>query len=208
MTHLTRDELVAWRDRPDQALRERVVAHLAVCDACSAMCAELVRTRPAEVVPVRFAPADFAPRAYSLQSRRTFGDARLGRLVPLGIAALLAIMVLVPLLRDRPAAPASTAAPRGGAIGQLRPSGEVEAPTDLSWESSFPAYNYRVEVKDSRGVVLLSRSVASRRIEASADIWRRFRLDEPYSWTVTALDSSGEPMATSEPHTFTIRQPR
>lgn len=208
MTHLTRDELVAWRDQRDPKTRQRIVAHLAVCDACGAMCADLVRIRPAAIVPVRFAPADFAPRAYSLHRPPPFRGARLGTLVPLGIAALLAIVVLVPLLRDGPTVPEQTGATRGGAIGGLQPSGQTDAPTEFSWNSSAPAYTYRVEVKDTAGVVLLSRTVASRRFEAPADVARRFKPGERYTWTVTALDSSGEPTAASDPVEFRIRVPR
>ena len=48
MTHLSKSELVRWRDTPVEADRTRIIGHLAVCDQCSAEYAELVRTQPLE----------------------------------------------------------------------------------------------------------------------------------------------------------------
>lgn len=59
MTHLTRDELLRWRDTPSPADRERIVLHLASCDECGALYAELMRTRPAAAGPEELEPAVF-----------------------------------------------------------------------------------------------------------------------------------------------------
>ena len=60
VTHLTRDELVRWRDAPHQGDRDRIVLHLAACDDCGALYAELMRTRPATAAAEVLAPAAFA----------------------------------------------------------------------------------------------------------------------------------------------------
>ncbi len=66
MTHLTRDELVAWRDRPADAERARVTAHLGACRPCASAYAELLRTAPAGQ-PAHFRPADFVERGYAVR---------------------------------------------------------------------------------------------------------------------------------------------
>jgi hypothetical protein len=207
MTHLTHGELLAWRDRPGAADRERVVAHLAACNDCAALYAELIRTRPAELVPSRFAPADFASSGYSVQ-RRALGGARLGKLVPLAVAALVAIVVLVPLLQDRPGGPVASDAVRGGRLEIVAPVGEVRGPLEFSWRFAAPAHLFRVDVKDENAAELLSRSTAASHISPSADIDARFRPGGRYTWTVTALDRSGETIGVSDPATFIMPRTR
>ena len=60
--HLSAEQLRRWRDGEGEAERASIVEHLAVCDACSARYAEMVRTRPIGAAPARFDPADFAAR--------------------------------------------------------------------------------------------------------------------------------------------------
>jgi hypothetical protein len=59
MTHLTRADLTRWRDAPDPADRDRIVLHLAECDECGALYADLMRTRPAAAGPDELEPAAF-----------------------------------------------------------------------------------------------------------------------------------------------------
>ncbi len=198
LTHLTPEELLSWRDQPEAAHRDRVVRHLASCNECAALCAELIRTRPAELVPSRFAPADFASRGYGVH-RRGLGGARLGTLVPLAAAALLAIVILVPLLQD-----SEDQGVPGGGIEIVAPTGEVRGPLEFSWRSATPAYQFRVNVKDENGGEVLSRSSTAPRIPPSADISVRFAPGKRYMWTVTALDRTGEAIGLSDPASFTI----
>jgi len=69
VTHLSREELVHWRDRGATNDRDRVVAHLAACGSCAAAYAELTRTAPAIEGPKHFDPADFVARGYAVQRR-------------------------------------------------------------------------------------------------------------------------------------------
>jgi hypothetical protein len=69
VTHLSREELVHWRDRGATDDRDRVVTHLAACGSCAAAYAELARTAPAIEGPKHFDPADFVARGYAVQRR-------------------------------------------------------------------------------------------------------------------------------------------
>ena len=66
MTHLSIDQLRAWRDAPNEADRASVVAHLAVCNACAHRYGELLRSRPAADDSVSPPVADFVARGMTL----------------------------------------------------------------------------------------------------------------------------------------------
>jgi anti-sigma factor RsiW len=65
--HLSRDELIQWRDRGNAADRERITSHLATCASCAAAYAELIRTAPATQMPIRFNPEEFVARGYAVR---------------------------------------------------------------------------------------------------------------------------------------------
>jgi hypothetical protein len=102
MTHLTRDELVGWRDAPNPANRDRIVLHLAACDECGTLYAELMRTRPAAAGPDALEPATFikAGTAAGPILHRTVPWQRVA--IPLAAAAVL-ILGVTTLLRREPA---------------------------------------------------------------------------------------------------------
>jgi hypothetical protein len=71
VTHLSREELLSWRDRGATGDRDRVVSHLAACGACAATYAELTRTAVPPTIErtTHFDPADFVSRGYAVQRR-------------------------------------------------------------------------------------------------------------------------------------------
>lgn len=71
MAHLTRDELIRWRDRGSEDDRERIISHLAVCGSCSAAYAELIHVAPAAQTPAYFDPQDFVKRGYAVRRDST-----------------------------------------------------------------------------------------------------------------------------------------
>lgn len=101
MTHLTRDELVGWRDAPNPADRDRIILHLAGCDECGALYANLMRTRPAAAGPEALQTAAF------IEAGTRAGPVRLRVvslprvLIPLAAAAIV-ILGVTTLLKRQP----------------------------------------------------------------------------------------------------------
>jgi hypothetical protein len=104
MTHLTRDDLLRWRDAPSPADRDRIVLHLASCDDCGAVYAELMRTRPATAGPEELEPAVFlkagADAGPAPQARINRPTAWRRFAIPLAAAAVLILGVTTLLDRD------------------------------------------------------------------------------------------------------------
>jgi hypothetical protein len=133
MTHLTRADLTRWRDAPDPADRDRIVLHLAECDECGALYADLMRTRPAAAGPDELEPAAFmkagfeagpVPQPTTAPAIQSTSPARSGMwrrvAIPLAAAAVVILGVTTLLRRD-------SASFRGGdnALQLSAPSGTV-----------------------------------------------------------------------------------
>jgi anti-sigma factor RsiW len=85
MNHLTDLEL-------RNAARERIVAHLAECAECARRYADAIRNRPLEAEPATDV-GDFAATG------RRFARRRNPWIAPLAAAAVLVIVIAIPLLR-------------------------------------------------------------------------------------------------------------
>jgi hypothetical protein len=198
MTHLTRDELLAWRDRPGPADRARVIEHLAACDACGAVYAELFRTRPADQPqPAAFDTARFALRGYAA-GRQAPSRPRLARLlVPLAAAALIVAALLIPQ-RQRDLDPvADTDAVRGSRIETVQAA--AGGAIVFAWTSPFAADRYAVEVTDASATRIFYRETRESRLTPGPELSGSLRPGGRYTWTVTALDSAGEAISRSAP---------
>jgi len=149
--HLTTEELRRWRQTGAAADRDRVVGHLADCDACGARYAELIRTRPVEAAgPGRFRAADFTVRgleAFRAPSRR-------GSWVPAWAPAAAAVMVVVALAVGYLVGPARDGQPtyRGEASGVelVRPIDDRVPVADLvfEWHADADLGPFRLRVID------------------------------------------------------------
>jgi len=177
MTHFNDLELHRWRDSGPGADRERVVAHLAECGPCAARYAAAIRNRPLQAEPAKDA-ADFIAG-----SRRRPP----GWLAPLAAAAaVLVIAIAIPLSMRHREQPLQL---RGTTIQTF--SNESE----LSWASGLTAAKYRVEISCGHQLETSQTSIAIPKLPPGN-----------YTWTVTALDAQGKPLAVSAPRTLTIHR--
>lgn len=205
MTHLTRDELMAWRDAPAPGAREHIVGHLAACDACAAVYAELIRTAAHDAPPAHFDPQAFSGRGYE-----TLGEPR-GRLlvferklfIPLAAAAAIILAIWLPGWRaggDRGGD--SPVVMRGGRPEAVTPSGDVRSPLEFRWNVSAGAARYAIEVKDAAGERVFYRETRDEHLTEDAAMAAAVRPGVRYTWTVTTLDEAGEAIAQSLPRAF------
>ena len=204
MTHLTRDELVRWRDTGAADDRARVLTHLAACGECRSAYADLVRLEPESIpaggddlnVFVHRGIGAYDSRNAPAQSKRRW----LWAAVPLAAAAMVILAINV-RQADAPFN-APSADVRGTAITAQAPAGLVDRVTEFRWTSSFDASRYRVSVRDAQDREVLARETAS------AD---RLVLDLPlalpagrYAWLVEARDQNGKVMKASRPQAFQV----
>lgn len=175
MTHLSTRDLLAWRDRPSDADRGRVVAHLALCDRCAASYAELIRTRPLEGPPPARALEDFLARGHAVGAgaRRAAPPGtltwHLARVAPLAAAAALVAAIVLPLGQrtdELPVVRGDTA--RVTLVGPAGPGVDRDRLV-FEWVVPPDADRLRLQVFDmaAPGQALLQREVAGGRYEPS-----------------------------------------
>lgn len=204
MTHLTARELAAWRDTPSESDRARIVGHLAACDECTARYAEMIRARAPESAPSHFEPEAFVSHGYAaMEARRGKRLAfRPAVLVALAAAAAIALAVWLPRAPGtRPDGGGDTM--RGAGVQAVAPAGDVSGAVEFRWTSPVSADRYAVEVKDAAGRRVFYRETRDERMPADAALDAALRPGVRFTWTVTALDGSGEPVAQSPPREFT-----
>ena len=196
MTHLTRDELVAWRDRPSDGERARVMEHLGACRPCASVYAELLRTAPVEP-PAHLNPADFVQRGYAVRKSAASAPAWLSALsfgktwgaALTAAAALVLIVSAGTLLKDDPDVHL-----RGSGIELTGPA--AGRPVVLEWSTALAVTSFTVEVKDASGGVIHRATTSEKKLTLPDPIAAALRPGETYTWTVTALDASGQAVTT------------
>jgi hypothetical protein len=208
VAHLSRDELVRWRDTPSEAERARVLSHIAQCDACSGLLAELMRTRPIATPPQRFDGREFVERGYRAADPSRVRVLRFTPRIAAALAAAAAILlaIVLPGLRGGPeTVPTDTNAVRGGRIQAIAPVGDVDGPIAFSWSSPVSASRYAVEVLDGSGQRVFFGETRETRLVAdeTGDLARALEPGARYTWTVAALDADGETIVRSAPREFT-----
>jgi hypothetical protein len=186
--HLSRSELAGWRDH-GAGDRDRVVAHLAGCEACRHLAAELERDRPldAGALPERFPPRDFVPMGLRAGGRKARVSAGPRRFAYLAAAASLALAVLVvpAWLRDR-----SDPVVRGdgAVVAPVRPVDATIATGTLTFEwtaaANAGALRLYVVALDDAGTPLIDRDVSGTRYEPTADERSRLQAGREYHWFV------------------------
>lgn len=175
MTHLTPAELTRWVDEGRADERERVLSHLALCDACRGALTDLVKTQVSSVESTRFDTRDFVSRghdAYRSTTRRAAHWNWRPVVAVSGIAAalVLAAFVIPPILRtarDSGTIPAET---RGGDVRLIEPSGRTRMPVEFRWSSPVAASSYRISVFDAGNHVLYTEVSGTERLPVSADL--------------------------------------
>ena len=209
MTHLTRDELLRWRDHVPPADRDRIVGHLAVCDTCGALYAELVRTRPAEHPAARLDPAEFVERGYrayapSRASAWTLRGWRAWSAVAAALVLVIGGAILAPTLQQRPPLTSGGSEVRGASIQIVSPAGIVTPPVTFRWSSPVRATTYSLEVRDETQAIVYSTKVREEEVTLPSDLRNGLRPGGRYSWVVVALDGASEEIMRSAPQAFVV----
>lgn len=209
MTHLTRDDLLRWRDTPSPADRDRIVLHLAACDECGALYAELMRTRPAAAGPEALEPAAFikagagagpAPRARIIRPTRWMTLRRFA--IPLAAAAVVILGVTTLLKRD----PGSY---RGGdGEPQLSaPSGTVDsAALAFEWTAppDTPSPRLLVYALDEPSQPVVDAKNAASPFRLTSEQAARLRPGIDYRWMIEFTTRDGR-VETSAARGFRLR---
>jgi len=195
--HLSRDELIAWRDE-GAGDRTRIVMHLARCEACREIAADVERNRPATNGPARFDAADFVSRGYRAGTARA-GSRSAVRRMWLAAAAALIVLALVPLWRTRLDRRPDTLRGNRTALVPVRPVDVSVSVDELSfeWRGASATDRVRLNVVDLErpDQPLIEREVAGSRYEPTPDERRRFRSGQSLHWYLEARGGSGGPSA-------------
>ena len=205
MTHLTRDELVAWRDREPGVDRDRVLTHLGSCRACTAEYAELIRTAPADEPPVQLRAEDFVERGYAVRrtARQPVWSAALGSWkVWSGVLSAAAALILIVTLGGGPRPDGATQM-RGAGIELTSPTAAPGQPITLEWSTGLRASRYRVVVTSPVGGEVFRTTTNVKSVTLPQPAVSRLLPGTTYAWTVTALDEDGETV-TSASGTFAV----
>lgn len=211
MTHLTREDIERWWQAGNPAERERVIGHLAECDRCVQLYASVVDELPGAGSP-RVAPAEAIPLGRRLYRgpaapRRGRPAWRPAYLLAGGLAAvLIAVVVLVPSMREPSALP-DTAGVRGTRVQLLEPAGTVAAPFVFRWASPLAAPRFRLDIDDADGVRVHSETVDgdARGVTDASALGLVSGVE--YRWQVVALDANGRELIRSEPQPFVVGSP-
>lgn len=218
MSHLTREELSRfWAGEP--AGRERVIAHLAECDACGALYGEVVDAEPPP--PPATVPRGLVARgrrAYRRQNRAP--GARWSRaVVPLAAAAAVVLVAVLlrpmPLWEEEREIPAGSGL-RGAGVEAVEPSGETPPSFSFRWSTAIRPQGWSVEVREAGSGRLVLRAPGSGdagaaaeagaggQLEPSPDELAQFAPGVAYEWRVVALDAAGEALTESAWRRFVV----
>lgn len=195
MTHLSADQLRRWRDGEAEADRPLIVGHLAVCGACSARYAELIRTRPVDAAPARFEPADFVSRGEQVLGPPERSRAGITRWAPAFGMALIVVVGLSYLLVQDNIDPGAVYRGAGAAVELVRPIGARVRATDLvfEWRADQQPGPFRLRVIDLAAPEkpLIDRQNASSGYRPTDEERQRFTSGVTYRWFVEFRSASG-----------------
>ena len=200
MSHLSADELRRWHDAPEESNRARVIGHLASCDKCGSVLAELVRARPLEASAYAVADELTRRRGYTAAERPRVRFRPV--LMAAGVAVLAAALAFLLAGGPRATTP-DAAALRGTEMRPLEPAGEVSWPFTFRWTSPVSAPSYRLDVYDAAGDLVHSVQTGEQ-TAADPALGAVFRAGHRYAWEVTALGADGAPILTSERRAFVV----
>jgi hypothetical protein len=196
--HLSRAELIAWRDE-GAGDRTRIVAHLAACVACRELAADVERLRPAESGVSRFDAGDFVARGYQAGISTAARSSR--RWLWAAAAAAVVVLAFLPVwLRDD----AGDTMRGGTTLVAVRPVDTTVSIDDLVFEWRGPADRVRLNVVDldRAETPVIEREVTGSRYAPTPEERSRFRTGQSLHWYVEARSGPG---GTSPAASFRVR---
>jgi hypothetical protein len=195
--HLSRDELIAWRDE-GVGDRARIVTHLAACEACRGIAAAVERLRPGSDVATRFDAADFVARGYGAGTTTAAPQSPLRWILPAAVAALI-VLAVVPVWLVRSDRGPDTVRGNSTALVPVRPVNVSVSVDELAFEWEGSSTNDRVRLNvvdlDRPDQPLIEREVAGSRYEPTPEERRRFRPGQSVHWYLEPRGGSGAPSA-------------
>lgn len=208
--HLTRDELQRWWTHGAPEDRDRIVGHLAECDACGALYAEVIDAQP--VTPLA-QPADARLQARAYRIHSTPGHAPAvwwwwPRAALVAAAATFLLAIAVPWFRWSGPVSWRDGGIRGSTLQPVSPIGTVEPPVRFAWTSPVRASRYEVEVRTSDGRLVARFSTTREQLELTPTEQQRLEPGRRYTWIVAAFVADGEPMLRTPAREFVIAPAR
>jgi hypothetical protein len=223
VSHLTEDELVAWRDNAndDGGLIE---AHLAECPACAAAYESLLQSpRVTELefsedlalatadAPLYFKPSDLVGPTYSFQRDPRTAAKPFGRFAWRAWASIFAVVAIVTalmgfILTRSQTSTRALATPSNDTIEVT--STNADPHTKIQWRADVTAATqYQVVLKDDAGTVVFGLVTVGSSASLPSEIVDRLQPERTYTWTITALDAAANPKATTS-RSFSIDSKR
>lgn len=94
---------------------------------------------------------------------------------------------------------------RSGSVRLIAPSGDLgQLPVSFSWDAYPGARSYRVELTEVDGTLVWKGTVDQNALSVKPDLKSMLHNGKPYLWQVTALDASGNAVASSSHERFRI----
>jgi hypothetical protein len=210
MTHLSRDELQRWWERGRPADRDRVVGHLAECDECGRLYAEIIDAQPVDIEGVRALEPAVTRRAYD-----AFAPARPGplgwprhRITLYAAAAALAFAAAVPAIRVALVRwQGDDQTIRGTSLQALEPAGMTGRPIRFRFASPVDAARYAVEIRDAERRLVLTAPAAEPDVTLTPEQAAALVPGRSYTWQAVALTAEGDEIMRSTPLTFSVSGP-
>jgi hypothetical protein len=195
--HISRGELEAWRD-DGAGDRTRIVTHLAACEACREIAADVERSRPAGDEPLRFDAAEFVSHGYRAGAATAASRGPRRWIWPAAAAALV-VLALVPLVRTRLDRQPDTLRGNATALMAVRPVDVSVSVDELSFEWQGASATDRVRLNvvdlDHPEQPLIERDVTGSRYQPTAEERRRFRPGQSVHWYLEPRGGSSRPSA-------------
>jgi len=206
--HLSRDELIVWRDE-GAGDRDRIVTHLAACGACRQVAASLERLRPPDALPARFVPRDFVARGYSVRPGAAVRSPW-WRFMPIAAAAAVILaVVFVPAWLRRNQDSASVLRGGDARVTLIRPV-DITTPVEeltFEWKAESGLDRARLSAfdLDNAAEPLIRRDVAAAtRYEPTAEERNRLPRGRELYWFVE-YGGGGSTSATSPAARFRVQ---
>jgi hypothetical protein len=200
MTHLLPDELKTWFEQGRATDRDRVIGHLAECEACRKALSALAITAEAADAAPAITVAEAVRAGYAARQPATAGSWG-AWLRPAYALAGAAVLVLAMLWVTTPSRTGDDNVVRGSELMAVAPIGPTSS-LEFTWASPFDVPRYRVVIRDAGGALVYSGETTTSRLVIDAASGGKFATMVEYSWTVSALDAAGEVVAESKPSGF------